>query len=124
MVSFVALLLLGYLSCAEARGDTVDEVSLNEIPQQLVNRAGRISGVHTAPQGDKAAASTFTQQTCQPDIHAVLRDMTALMTEQRIELRQTQQELQETQQELRQTQQELLLMKGNSINYFYDQLFC
>ena len=89
MVSFVALLFLGYLSCAEARGDTVDEVSLNEIPQQLVNRAGRISGVHSAPQGDKAAASTFTQQTCQPDIHAVLRDMTALMTEQRILLQAT-----------------------------------
>ena len=89
MVSFVGLLLLSYLSCAEARGDTVDEVSLKEIPQQLVNRAGRISGVHTAPQGDKAAASTFTQQTCQPDIHAVLRDMTALMTEQRILLQAT-----------------------------------
>ena len=101
MVSFVALLFLGYLSCAEARGDTVDEVSLNEIPQQLVNRAGRISGVHSAPQGDKAAASTFTQQTCQPDIHAVLRDMTALMTEQRILLQQTQQELRQTQQDLR-----------------------
>ncbi|XP_042565537.1 complement C1q-like protein 2 isoform X2 [Clupea harengus] len=39
---------------------------------------------------DKTAATASTQQTCQPDIYTVLREMSALMVEQRVELRCTQ----------------------------------
>jgi len=57
------LLLLGCLPCAEARDD------------------------------ESSSVQTHSQPACLSDIHAVLRDMTAVMTEQRTELRHTQQEL-------------------------------
>ncbi|XP_041922457.1 multimerin-2-like [Alosa sapidissima] len=43
---------------------------------------------HTNLQ-DEAADTAFTQQSCQPDIHTVLREMSALVAEQRVELRHT-----------------------------------
>lgn len=93
---FLWLLLLGGLSGAEFLGDTVDRDSLNEISGQVVDRAGgtRTSAAQIDPEG-------LSQQACQPDIHAVLRDMTALMTEQRVELRHTQLDLRHTQLELK-----------------------
>uniref|UniRef100_A0AAZ3RLQ5 C1q domain-containing protein n=1 Tax=Oncorhynchus tshawytscha TaxID=74940 RepID=A0AAZ3RLQ5_ONCTS len=39
------------------------------------------------------AALTHNQQTCQPDIHTVLREMSTMMAEQRVELRHTNTEL-------------------------------
>ncbi|XP_076142427.1 cerebellin-1-like [Alosa pseudoharengus] len=43
---------------------------------------------HTNLQ-DEAPGAAQTQQSCQPDIHTVLREMTALITEQTVELRHT-----------------------------------
>ena len=38
---------------------------------------------------DEATGAAPTQLTCQPDVHSVLREMSALMAEQRVELRYT-----------------------------------
>ncbi|KAL2083207.1 hypothetical protein ACEWY4_020980 [Coilia grayii] len=40
-------------------------------------------------QRTEAAATASAQQTCQPDIHTVLREMTAIVVEQRVELKYT-----------------------------------
>ncbi|XP_048126215.1 uncharacterized protein LOC125311890 [Alosa alosa] len=49
--------------------------------------SGVVVVVVAAESGDTATAST--QQSCQPDIHTVLREMSALVVEQRVELRYT-----------------------------------
>ncbi|KAL2101714.1 hypothetical protein ACEWY4_003475 [Coilia grayii] len=46
-----------------------------------------------AAQRTEAAAAASTQQSCQPDIHTVLRDMGVLIAEQRVELRHTKTQL-------------------------------
>ena len=38
---------------------------------------------------DEATGAAPTQLTCQPDVHSVLREMSTLMAEQRVELRYT-----------------------------------
>ena len=65
-----------------------------------IERQHRENEVMGAAQRTEAAATASTQQTCQPDIHTVLREMSALMAEQRVELRytKTQMEAMETRQ--------------------------
>ncbi|XP_029911363.1 uncharacterized protein LOC115361839 [Myripristis murdjan] len=43
-------------------------------------------GKQTETQGAEPANASHQQQTCQPDIHAVLREMSALLAEQKVEM--------------------------------------
>ncbi|XP_029912313.1 uncharacterized protein LOC115362499 [Myripristis murdjan] len=49
-------------------------------------------GKQTETQGAEPANVSHQQQTCQPDIHAVLREMSALLAEQKVEMRYLQDE--------------------------------
>ncbi|XP_042565423.1 uncharacterized protein LOC116223103 [Clupea harengus] len=82
------VLLCCCLAETQLRGETISE---NDITHQghsgeAENREKEVMG---AAQRTEAAAPASTQQTCQPDIHTVLREMSALMVEQRVELRYT-----------------------------------
>ncbi|XP_031434519.1 multimerin-2-like isoform X2 [Clupea harengus] len=82
------VLLCCCLAETQLRGETISE---NEITHQghygeAENRENEVMG---AAQRTEAAATASTQQTCQPDIHTVLREMSVLMAEQRVELRYT-----------------------------------
>ena len=67
----VLTLLCGSLCWTQAQGDTVDGVIGNDIPQEVLEM--RTQGARS-------------QQTCQPDIHTVLREMSAMLAEQRVEM--------------------------------------
>ena len=82
------MLLCCCLAETQLRGETISE---NDITHQghsgeAENRENEVMG---AAQRTEAAATASTQQTCQPDIHTVLREMSALMAEQRVEIRYT-----------------------------------
>ena len=82
------MLLCCCLAETQLRGETISE---NDITHQghsgeAETRENEVMG---AAQRTEAAATASTQQTCQPDIHTVLREMSALMAEQRVELRYT-----------------------------------
>ncbi|XP_062375719.1 complement C1q-like protein 2 [Sardina pilchardus] len=62
---------------------------------------------HEAP----GAAAASTQQTCQPDIHTVLREMTALVTEQRVELKYTQTQMETMESRLRASEKKAEIME-------------
>ncbi|KAL2079356.1 hypothetical protein ACEWY4_025100 [Coilia grayii] len=85
-----ALLVLLCCCWAEAqlRGETISE---NDITHQ--GHYGESETPHDevmgAAQRTEAAATASTHQTCQPDIHTVLRDMSVLIAEQKVELRHT-----------------------------------
>ena len=90
MKTFEALLVLLCCCLAETqlRGETISE---NDITHQghsgeAENRENEVMG---AAERTETAATASTQQTCQPDIHTVLREMSALMAEQRVEVRYT-----------------------------------
>ncbi|KAL0966496.1 hypothetical protein UPYG_G00295960 [Umbra pygmaea] len=94
MQSVVSLLvlLLCCLSGAQVHHDR-DGVSVNEIQQvHHEDRQSRENDIQTDKH--RAEASTHSQLTCQPDIHTVLREMSSMMAEQRVELRHTKTELQ------------------------------
>ncbi|XP_062315654.1 complement C1q-like protein 2 isoform X1 [Osmerus eperlanus] len=67
----VLALLCSSLCWTQAQGDTVDGVIGNDIPQEVLEM--RTQGARS-------------QQTCQPDIHTVLREMSAMLAEQRVEM--------------------------------------
>ncbi|CAB1317095.1 unnamed protein product, partial [Coregonus sp. 'balchen'] len=93
MESVVALLLL-LLCCLSGAQVHRDGVSVNEIQQfDYEDGESRGSDIQVDKQRAEAAASTHRQQTCQPDIHTVLREMNTMMVEQRVELRHTKTEL-------------------------------
>ncbi|XP_062376317.1 uncharacterized protein LOC134064416 [Sardina pilchardus] len=78
------LVLLCCLADAQLRGDTISD---NDITHQ-----GHYGEAETREdEGDRTetAATVCNQQTCQPDIHTLLREMSALVAEQRVELRYT-----------------------------------
>ncbi|XP_071218922.1 uncharacterized protein [Salvelinus alpinus] len=94
MKSVVSLLVLLHccLSGAQVHKDR-DGVSVNEIQQvDYEDRESRGNDIQTDKQRAEAAL-THSQQTCQPDIHTVLREMSTMMAEQRVELRHTKTEL-------------------------------
>ncbi|XP_062376307.1 multimerin-2-like [Sardina pilchardus] len=70
------------------RGDTISD---NDITHQghYGEAETRENEVMGAAQRTEDAATASTQQTCQPDIHTVLREMSVLITEQRVELSHT-----------------------------------
>ena len=82
------VLLCCCLAETQLRGETISE---NDITHQghYGEAETRENAVMGAAQRTEAAAIASTQQTCQPDIHTVLREMSALMAEQRVELRYT-----------------------------------
>ena len=82
------VLLCCCLAETQLRGETISE---NDITHQghYGEAETRENEVMGAAQRTEAAATASTQQTCQPDIHTVLREMSALMAEQRVELRYT-----------------------------------
>ncbi|XP_031414567.1 uncharacterized protein LOC116218189 [Clupea harengus] len=82
------VLLCCCLAETQLRGETISE---NDITRQghYGEAETRENEVMGAAQRTEAAATASTQQTCQPDIHTVLREMSALMVEQRVELRYT-----------------------------------
>ena len=82
------MLLCCCLAETQLRGETISE---NDITHQghYGEAETRENEVMGAAQRTEAAATASTQQTCQPDIHTVLREMSALMVEQRVELRYT-----------------------------------
>ncbi|XP_041697204.1 uncharacterized protein LOC121534684 [Coregonus clupeaformis] len=95
MKSVVSLLVLLHccLSGAQVHRDR-DGVSGNEIQQvDYEDRESRGNDIQTDKQRAEAAASTHSQQTCQPDIHTVLRELSNMMAEQRVELSHTKTEL-------------------------------
>ncbi|XP_031434412.1 complement C1q-like protein 2 [Clupea harengus] len=71
------------LAETQLRGETISE---DDIYGEEETRENEVMG---AAQTTEAAATASTQLTCQPDIHTVLREMSALMAEQRVELRYT-----------------------------------
>ncbi|XP_029561615.1 uncharacterized protein LOC115157478 isoform X1 [Salmo trutta] len=94
MKSVISLLVLLHccLSGAQVHKDS-DGVSVNEIQQvDYEDRESRGNDIQTDKQRAEAAL-THSQQTCQPDIHTVLREMSTMMAEQRVELRHTKTEL-------------------------------
>ncbi|KAL0966498.1 hypothetical protein UPYG_G00295990 [Umbra pygmaea] len=111
MQSVVSLLvlLLCCLSGAQVHHDR-DGVSVNEIQQvDHEDRQSRENDIQTDKH--RAEASTHSQLTCQPDIHTVLREMSSMMAEQRVELRHTKTELQAhmaaSQDQLKESQEQL-----------------
>ena len=82
------MLLCCCLAETQLRGETISE---NDITHQghYGEAETRENEVMGAAQRTEAAATASTQQTCQPDIHTVLREMSALMAEQRVEVRYT-----------------------------------
>ncbi|XP_076127702.1 uncharacterized protein LOC143108711 [Alosa pseudoharengus] len=82
------LVLCCCLAETQLGGETISE---NDITHQgLYGEAEtREDEVMGAAQRTEAADTASTQQTCQPDIHTVLREMSALVVEQRVELRYT-----------------------------------
>ncbi|XP_062376330.1 uncharacterized protein LOC134064425 [Sardina pilchardus] len=82
------VLLCCCLADTHLTGETISD---NDITHQghygeVETRENEVMG---AAQSTEAADTASTQQTCQPDIHTVLREMTALVVEQRVELRHT-----------------------------------
>ena len=82
------VLLCCCLAETQLRGETISEHDITHQGHsgEAENREKEVMG---AAQRTEAAAPASTQQTCQPDIHTVLREMSALMVEQRVELRYT-----------------------------------
>ena len=94
------MLLCCCLAETQLRGETISE---NDITHQghsgeAETRENEVMG---AAQRTEAAATASTQQTCQPDIHTVLREMSALMAEQRVELRYTKAQMEAVETRLR-----------------------
>ncbi|XP_062376319.1 uncharacterized protein LOC134064418 [Sardina pilchardus] len=84
--------LLVLLCCCLAETQlTGDTISDNDITHQghYGEAETRENEVMGAAQRTEDASTASTQQTCQPDIHTVLREMSALVVEQRVELRHT-----------------------------------
>ncbi|KAM9459836.1 uncharacterized protein ACWYII_011256 [Salvelinus alpinus] len=108
MKSVVSLLVLLHccLSGAQVHKDR-DGVSVNEIQQvDYEDRESRGNDIQTDQQRPEAAL-THSQQTCQPDIHTVLREMSTMMAEQRVELRHTKTELRAMEARLRASEKQL-----------------
>ncbi|XP_021469682.1 uncharacterized protein LOC110530754 [Oncorhynchus mykiss] len=108
MKSVVSLLVLLHccLSGAQVHKDR-DGVSVNEIQQvDYEDRESRGKDIQTDKQRAEAAL-THSQQTCQPDIHTVLREMSTMMAEQRVELRHTKTELEAMEARLRASESRL-----------------
>ncbi|XP_076142579.1 uncharacterized protein LOC143124756 [Alosa pseudoharengus] len=84
--------LLVLLCCCLAEtqlgGETVsgDDITRQGHHGEAETRQKEVMG---AAQRTEAADTACTEQTCQPDIHTVLREMSALVAEQRVELRYT-----------------------------------
>ncbi|KAG5266872.1 hypothetical protein AALO_G00237200 [Alosa alosa] len=84
--------LLVLLCCCLAEtqlgGETVsgDDITCQGHHGEAETRQKEVMG---AAQRTEAAATACTEQTCQPDIHTVLREMSTLVAEQRVELRHT-----------------------------------
>ncbi|KAL2083537.1 hypothetical protein ACEWY4_021310 [Coilia grayii] len=75
------VLLCCCLAETQLRGETISE---NDITHQgRYGEAQRRNGPAHTPE---ATAAASTQQTCQPDIHTVLREMNAVLAEQRVTL--------------------------------------
>lgn len=60
---------------------------LAEIPQAVTVGEREDNKVRDVEQRAQPTAEASAQQACQPDIHAALREMSVLITEQRVELR-------------------------------------
>ncbi|XP_062376130.1 uncharacterized protein LOC134064278 [Sardina pilchardus] len=84
--------LLVLLCCCLAETQLRDTISDNDITHQ---------GHYAAAQRTEDASTASTQQTCQPDIYTVLREMSALVVEQRVELRYTKTQMEAMESRLR-----------------------
>ncbi|XP_062376316.1 uncharacterized protein LOC134064415 [Sardina pilchardus] len=82
------VLLCCCLTETQLRGDTISD---NDITHQghYGEAETRENEVIGADERTEDAATASIQQTCQPDIHTVLREMSVLVVEQRVELRHT-----------------------------------
>ena len=82
------VLLCCCLAETQIRGETISEKDITHQGHygEAETRENEVMGAAETPE---AAATASTQQTRQPDIHTVLREMIALMAEQRFELRYT-----------------------------------
>lgn len=67
---------------------------LSSAKAQLIREDGGRGNMETENQGNPAVSSTDSKQACQPDVHAVLRELTALIAEQKVEMKHTQSALQ------------------------------
>ncbi|XP_062376320.1 uncharacterized protein LOC134064419 [Sardina pilchardus] len=96
--------LLVLLCCCLAETQlTGDTISDNDITHQghYGEAETREKEVMGAAQRTEDAATASTQQTCQPDIHTVLREMSVLVTELRMELRHTKTQMEAMESRLR-----------------------
>ncbi|KAI4876165.1 hypothetical protein NFI96_000174, partial [Prochilodus magdalenae] len=79
-----AVSLLVLLGCSLLEGQSV---SVNDIT--LSHYGGRENETQTENPDTEPSDTTSTQQGCQPDIHSVLREMSAMLAELRVEQRHT-----------------------------------
>ncbi|XP_062376326.1 uncharacterized protein LOC134064422 [Sardina pilchardus] len=100
------VLLCCCLSETQLRGDTISD---NDITHQghYGEAETREDVVMGAAQRTEDADTASTQQTCQPDIHTVLREMSALVVEQRTRLRASEKIVEEQRVELRYTKTQM-----------------
>ncbi|XP_037389742.1 uncharacterized protein LOC119262354 [Pygocentrus nattereri] len=79
-----AVSLLVLLCCSLLEGQSV---SVNDIT--LSHYEGRENQIQAEDPRIETPATTSTQQSCQPDIHSVLREMSAVLAELKVEQRHT-----------------------------------
>ncbi|KAL7835271.1 hypothetical protein SRHO_G00276180 [Serrasalmus rhombeus] len=79
-----AVSLLVLLCCSLLEGQSV---SVNDIT--LSHYEGRENQIQAEDPRTEPPATTSTQQSCQPDIHSVLREMSAALAELKVEQRHT-----------------------------------
>ncbi|XP_031435088.1 cerebellin-4-like [Clupea harengus] len=82
------VLLCCCLAETQIRGETISEKDITHQDHygEAETRENEVMG---AAETTEAAATASIQQTCHSDIHSVLREISALMAEQRVELRYT-----------------------------------